>query len=63
MKQAERRADPLSCSREKATREQLEFACQSMATDEHDDHAIAAMLGLDVNTVRQAISPSHARSG
>jgi len=48
-------ADPQYCSRATATREQLEFACQVMADDEYRDHAIAAMLELDVETVRQAI--------
>lgn len=48
-------ADLLLYSRATATRDQLEFACQAMANDEYGDHAIAAMLELDVETVRQAI--------
>ena len=48
-------ADPLFCSRATATRDQLQLACQAMANDEYGDHAIAAMLELDVETVRQAI--------
>jgi len=48
-------ADPLFCTRATATRDQLEFACQAMANDEYGDHAISAMLELDVDSVRQAI--------
>ena len=55
MNVAEPAADLLYCTRVTATRDQLEFACQAMANDEYGDHAIAAMLELDVDTVRQAI--------
>lgn len=55
MKMAETAANLLFCTRATATRDQLEFACQAMANDEYGDHAIAAMLELDVETVRQAI--------
>ena len=48
-------ADPLFCTRATATRNQLELTCQALANDEHGDHVIAAMLELDVDTVRQAI--------
>jgi hypothetical protein len=56
MKRASFAADPLWCTRQTATRDQLEFACRALAADELHDHAIAAALELDVQSVRAAIA-------
>jgi hypothetical protein len=48
--------DPLHCSRHSATNDQLVFACRALSNDELDDHAIAAALQLDVQSVRAAIA-------
>lgn len=48
--------DPLRRSRRGASRGEIEFACRALANDEHNDHAIAATLEVDVDFVRHAIA-------
>lgn len=55
MKAALFAVDPLCCTRDTATRDQLKFACRALASDELHDYAIAAALELDVQSVRAAI--------